>query len=170
MSQYDSTMSIDGGTVAIGYRTLHLDESVLARPKLRDHEGKKVVLGIRPEDFEGAALAVVRRRALRCAFSGDGAVGGGPTGSTRSGFGLSVVHDDFEAEHRAEGEEAFGREGVMRGGDHTCFANGLCETGRPDVLDREHQQGIADFELVGQCADLGVAQPELTATERGVRS
>lgn len=60
MNLYESTVTIDGdgGTVTIGTQTLSLDPSVLAkRPKLRDYDAKQVVLGIRPEDFEDAALA-----------------------------------------------------------------------------------------------------------------
>ena len=61
MNLYEATVSIDGdgGSVTIGSQTLELDPSVLAkRPALRHYDGKKVVLGIRPEDFEDAALAV----------------------------------------------------------------------------------------------------------------
>jgi multiple sugar transport system ATP-binding protein len=60
MNLYESTITItgDGGMVTIGSQNLELDESVLAkRPKLRDYDGRKVVLGIRPEDFEDAAFA-----------------------------------------------------------------------------------------------------------------
>ncbi len=60
MNLYESTVTIDGdgGSLTIGSQTINLDPSVLAkRPKLRDYNGKKVVLGIRPEDFEDAALA-----------------------------------------------------------------------------------------------------------------
>jgi multiple sugar transport system ATP-binding protein len=60
MNLYESTVSISGdkGMLALGSQNLTLDASVLAkRPKLRDYDGKKVVLGIRPEDFEDAAFA-----------------------------------------------------------------------------------------------------------------
>ena len=60
MNLYESTVTIDGdgGTVTVGSQTLSLDASVLAaRPALRNYDGKRVVLGIRPEDFEDAALA-----------------------------------------------------------------------------------------------------------------
>jgi multiple sugar transport system ATP-binding protein len=60
MNLYESTVSISGdqGMLTLGSQNLTLDASVLAkRPKLRDYDGKKVVLGIRPEDFEDAAFA-----------------------------------------------------------------------------------------------------------------
>ena len=60
MNLYESTVTIDGdgGSLTIGSQSIHLDPEVLAkRPKLRDYNGKKVVLGIRPEDFEDAAFA-----------------------------------------------------------------------------------------------------------------
>ena len=60
MNLYESNLTIngDGGTVTLGSQTIDLDPSVLAkRPKLRDYDGKKVILGIRPEDFEDASLA-----------------------------------------------------------------------------------------------------------------
>jgi multiple sugar transport system ATP-binding protein len=60
MNLYESMVSINGdaGSITIGSQTLNLDASVLsARPALRNYDGKQVVLGIRPEDFEDAALA-----------------------------------------------------------------------------------------------------------------
>jgi multiple sugar transport system ATP-binding protein len=60
MNLYESTLTVDGdgGTVTIGSQTLQLDPSVLVkRPGLRAYDGRHVVLGIRPEDFEDAALA-----------------------------------------------------------------------------------------------------------------
>ncbi len=59
MNLYESIVTIDGdgGTITIGSQTLSLDESVLAaRPALRNYDGRNVVLGIRPEDFEDAAF------------------------------------------------------------------------------------------------------------------
>jgi multiple sugar transport system ATP-binding protein len=48
----------DGGFAArLGSHRITLDEEILAaRPGLRGYEGKKVILGIRPEDLEDAAL------------------------------------------------------------------------------------------------------------------
>jgi multiple sugar transport system ATP-binding protein len=47
-----------GGRVRFGSHTLTVPvETMSARPGLRAYEGGKVVLGIRPEDFEDAALA-----------------------------------------------------------------------------------------------------------------
>ena len=49
----------DGGTtVSFGQNSLRVDDEVLkARPALKDYRGKQVVLGIRPEDMEDAAMA-----------------------------------------------------------------------------------------------------------------
>jgi len=59
MNLYETTIAIDGdsGTMTLGSQNLSLDASVLAaRPALRNYEGRRVVLGIRPEDFEDATL------------------------------------------------------------------------------------------------------------------
>jgi multiple sugar transport system ATP-binding protein len=49
----------DGGLkAAIGDQVLRLDPKVLSnRPALENHVGKEIILGIRPQDFEDAALA-----------------------------------------------------------------------------------------------------------------
>jgi len=63
MNLYDSTLTVDGdgGTVTIGSQSLQLDPAVLQkRPGLRKYDGKRLVLGIRPEDFEDAALSADR--------------------------------------------------------------------------------------------------------------
>ena len=60
MNLYESTLTLDdaAGTVTVGSQTLHLDPRVLeTRPALRNYDGKQLVLGIRPEDFEDAARA-----------------------------------------------------------------------------------------------------------------
>ena len=59
MNLYEATVHVDGdgGTIQFGAHTLPLSGVSLAhRPALRNYGGKKVVLGIRPEDFEDAAL------------------------------------------------------------------------------------------------------------------
>jgi len=59
MNLYESMVTINGdsGSITLGSQTLDLDASVLsARPKLREYDGRKVVLGIRPEDFEDASM------------------------------------------------------------------------------------------------------------------
>ena len=64
MNLYETTITIDGdsGTIALGSQNLSLDAPVLAaRPALRNYEGRRVVLGIRPEDFEDATLVTNRR-------------------------------------------------------------------------------------------------------------
>jgi multiple sugar transport system ATP-binding protein len=60
MNLYEATVHVqgDGGTLTVGANTLALaPESLVARPALRSYDGKKVILGIRPEDFEDATLA-----------------------------------------------------------------------------------------------------------------
>jgi multiple sugar transport system ATP-binding protein len=61
MNLYDGALSLDGqggGTVQLGSQVLALDpESLSKRPALANYNGKHVVLGIRPEDFEDAAIA-----------------------------------------------------------------------------------------------------------------
>jgi multiple sugar transport system ATP-binding protein len=60
MNLYDATLKFDGdvGTISIGGQTLRLaPESLAARPALRSYDGKHLILGVRPEDFEDAAIA-----------------------------------------------------------------------------------------------------------------
>ena len=60
MNLYDAALTIDGdgGSIKVGSQTLALaPESLQARPALRGYNGKRVVLGIRPEDFEDVSLA-----------------------------------------------------------------------------------------------------------------
>ena len=48
----------DGGTITLGSQTVALSpQSLVNRPALRNFDGKPVVVGIRPEDFEDAELA-----------------------------------------------------------------------------------------------------------------
>jgi multiple sugar transport system ATP-binding protein len=60
MNLVEATLAHANGTLTaeIGRQRLALDEELLAaRPGLKAHEGRTVVLGIRPEDLEDAALA-----------------------------------------------------------------------------------------------------------------
>ena len=60
MNLFDGVLSISGdsATVALGAQQLTVGREVLdARPALRAYDGKRVVVGIRPEDFEDAAEA-----------------------------------------------------------------------------------------------------------------
>jgi multiple sugar transport system ATP-binding protein len=60
MNLLDATLeSADGGlAAALGGQKVRLaDECVSARPGLKDYEGRQVVVGIRPEQLEDAALA-----------------------------------------------------------------------------------------------------------------
>jgi multiple sugar transport system ATP-binding protein len=59
MNLYDATLNLagDGGTVTFGSQTVALaPESLTARPALRNYDGKRIVLGVRPEDFEAASV------------------------------------------------------------------------------------------------------------------
>jgi multiple sugar transport system ATP-binding protein len=60
MNLYDATVGIEGdkGWVTLGSQMIPIaDETLAARPALKGYNGKSVVLGIRPEDFEDAAMA-----------------------------------------------------------------------------------------------------------------
>jgi multiple sugar transport system ATP-binding protein len=55
MNLFESVLS--GSTLSLGSQTITLPDDVFsARPALRGYEGKNVILGIRPEDFEDAQL------------------------------------------------------------------------------------------------------------------
>jgi multiple sugar transport system ATP-binding protein len=61
MNLYEATLTLrqdgEGASIALGRHTLALGpEALAARPGLRAYDGKAVVVGIRPEDFEDAAL------------------------------------------------------------------------------------------------------------------
>ncbi len=59
MNLYDGELHLagDGGTVMIGSQTVALaPESLVSRPALRGYDGKRIVLGVRPEDFEDASV------------------------------------------------------------------------------------------------------------------
>jgi multiple sugar transport system ATP-binding protein len=60
MNLYDGVVSVDGdrGSVRLGSHTLALGPEVFTtRPALRGYDGRNVVVGIRPEDFEDAEFA-----------------------------------------------------------------------------------------------------------------
>ncbi len=59
MNLYDGVMHVGegGASVEFGSQSVVVPEAVLEkRPALRTYDGKRVVLGIRPEDFEDAAV------------------------------------------------------------------------------------------------------------------
>jgi multiple sugar transport system ATP-binding protein len=58
MNLYEATL--DGTTLRLGSQTLMLhDQAFERRPGLRAYDGEKLIVGIRPEDFEDATLAEV---------------------------------------------------------------------------------------------------------------
>jgi multiple sugar transport system ATP-binding protein len=60
MNMIEATLGRADGGLAVeagGQRIVLGEETVSARPALKDFEGRKVVLGIRPEDLEDSALA-----------------------------------------------------------------------------------------------------------------
>jgi multiple sugar transport system ATP-binding protein len=59
MNMLEATLERSNGaiTAVAGSQRIHLDDETLnARPALKDYEGKRVILGIRPEDIEDVAL------------------------------------------------------------------------------------------------------------------
>jgi len=59
MNLYDGLLTLDGDqSVQIGGQRVALAaESLSKRPALRQYDGQRVVVGVRPEDFEDAAVA-----------------------------------------------------------------------------------------------------------------
>jgi multiple sugar transport system ATP-binding protein len=60
MNMLEATLEQSNGslTAVAGTQRVHLDSETLSvRPALRDYVGKRVILGIRPEDIEDSALA-----------------------------------------------------------------------------------------------------------------
>jgi multiple sugar transport system ATP-binding protein len=74
MNLYDGKLTVgeDGGTVTLGSQTLAFGQALLdKRPALRGYDGKRLIVGIRPEDFEDAAMTpeVPADRRLRAPVS-----------------------------------------------------------------------------------------------------
>ena len=60
MNLYEAELTLDGdsGTVSLGRQTIGIGPEVLdRRPALRGQPTRRVILGIRPEDFEDASMA-----------------------------------------------------------------------------------------------------------------
>ncbi len=60
MNLFEAQVDLQGdtGTVRVGAHTLGLSpECLVKHPKLRDYDGRPVIVGIRPEDYEDASLA-----------------------------------------------------------------------------------------------------------------
>jgi multiple sugar transport system ATP-binding protein len=72
MNLCEAALSIEGegGTIRLGSQLLPLHPSSLAaRPGLRRYHGRTVIVGVRPEDFEDAALAPAGRPTLAAPVS-----------------------------------------------------------------------------------------------------
>lgn len=74
MNLFEADLVVDGdrASITLGGQAITLDGSVLtARPALRNYAGRRLIVGIRPEDFEDAALAgeVAPERRLRSRVS-----------------------------------------------------------------------------------------------------
>ena len=60
MNLFEATVNLSGdvGTVTLGSYVIGLPREALEKnPSLRDYDGRRVIIGIRPEDYEDAALA-----------------------------------------------------------------------------------------------------------------
>ncbi len=60
MNLYDAAFTLqgDGAQVQLGSQSLSIGpETLAARPGLRAHNGERLIVGIRPEDFEDASMA-----------------------------------------------------------------------------------------------------------------
>ena len=60
MNLFEATVDVSGdvGTATVGSHVIGLPAETFAKlPRLRNYDGKRVIVGIRPEDFEDAALA-----------------------------------------------------------------------------------------------------------------
>ncbi len=77
MNLYEGVLTLgDENSIQIGDQRLALvPEQISRRPELQNYDGKRVVVGIRPEDFEDAAIA--NGRSGRSPPEGQGPVGRG---------------------------------------------------------------------------------------------
>jgi multiple sugar transport system ATP-binding protein len=57
MNLYEGSVDLDGGTVTFGAHSFALSpQSLIDRPALRSYDGKPLIIGVRPEDFEDASM------------------------------------------------------------------------------------------------------------------
>jgi multiple sugar transport system ATP-binding protein len=57
MNLYEGSVALDGGTVTFGAHSFALSpQSLIDRPALRSYDGKPLIIGVRPEDFEDASM------------------------------------------------------------------------------------------------------------------
>jgi multiple sugar transport system ATP-binding protein len=60
MNLFEATVNLSGetGSITLGSNTVGLaSECLVKHPKLREYDGRQIIAGIRPEDYEDAALA-----------------------------------------------------------------------------------------------------------------
>ncbi|MGH9298187.1 MAG: hypothetical protein ACRDZP_09490, partial [Acidimicrobiales bacterium] len=93
MNLYEGTISADGKQVSLGSQSLELPPAILASP-IGPYFGKPVVVGIRPENLNDAAL---RRAAGNGASSSASAGSGSGSGSPAEGRRLEGDVDLVEA-------------------------------------------------------------------------
>jgi multiple sugar transport system ATP-binding protein len=125
MNLYDAVLTVegDGGSITLGSQRLSIaPESLQARPGLRGYNGKRVVLGIRPEDFEdvGHATNVREGAVIKAPVTLIEALGS----EIMVHFGLDAVRvdsgDPDAVEEAGAGATAVGRfnpRSRVRGGD-----------------------------------------------------
>ncbi|HSL57728.1 MAG TPA: sn-glycerol-3-phosphate ABC transporter ATP-binding protein UgpC [Acidimicrobiales bacterium] len=59
MNLFESQLHVENGTTMVDFGSQKLaisDEALAKRPKLRDYAGRRLVVGLRPEDFDDASL------------------------------------------------------------------------------------------------------------------
>ena len=67
MNMVEATLERHNGGYAarVGDQSIDVGDALSARPALKGYEGRQVVLGVRPEDLEDAALAVAGAQTIR---------------------------------------------------------------------------------------------------------